>query len=279
MRALASFIFFLFVIAPVALGLFYAFMSANGYFAVMPGTTQTTAFYAVISDGGFLRSMGYTLLLAAVVMIASSLIALLVVRVALRHDGPNTLTWKWFIPLGIPPIVAAIASFHLFSDTGLISRVLFKFRLIESSVQFPDLVNDAMGWSVVFTHVFLAFPFFVILFMVSARSAEARGMLDAARSLGANEHERFLKLFTPWVLRKNAAILAVWFIFVLGTYEIPLLLGNQRLRTVTVLIMDKLRGYDLSLIPTAYAMSTIYILLIVLIARIIVESINRPYDA
>ena len=50
----------------------------------------------------------------------------------------------------------------------------------------------------------------------------------------------------------------MYFIFLLGSYEIPLLLGVQAPQMLSVLTVRKLRDFDLHTQPEAYALAVLY---------------------
>ncbi len=66
------------------------------------------------------------------------------------------------------------------------------------------------------------------------------------------------RVVVPLLLRRAAAPLLLYFIFVLGSYEVPLLLGTQSPQMVSVLTVRKLRGYDLAGYPEGYVVATLY---------------------
>lgn len=280
-KNLAKALFILLVVFPSFLGLGYAVGISFGLIGLGNETSSFTLDYweNMFAEGRLLRSIIYTVLLAATAILGSTMIALAFLTPLLKRMNGNTLPWFYFLPLGIPPIVASFFSFTMLSNTGFISRVAYKLGFIPDSASFPILINDSWGIGVWMTHVMLAFPFFLILFISSAKSLEVQRLTEAAASLGASSSDIMKKVVRPIVVRKNAPLLVIWFIFVMGTYEIPLLLGGQKTRPVALVIIDKMRGYSLSTIPEGYAMSAFYALFIVILAFFLVKLISRRYDA
>jgi putative spermidine/putrescine transport system permease protein len=66
------------------------------------------------------------------------------------------------------------------------------------------------------------------------------------------------------LLRGIFPILALYFIFFMGAYDIPLLLGGSSPQMISVLILEKLQRYNLANIPVAHAMAVWYALLCML---------------
>ena len=59
------------------------------------------------------------------------------------------------------------------------------------------------------------------------------------------------------------------FVFLFGAYEVPLLLGMQSPRMISVLIAHKFRKFDLADIPQAYVLTVLYALVVGIIAWLI----------
>jgi len=52
---------------------------------------------------------------------------------------------------------------------------------------------------------------------------------------------------------------------VMGSYEVPLLLGRQSPQMISVATLQKIQRYNLYDIPKGFAMSILYVLIIVLV--------------
>ncbi len=276
MRKVALILFILLIALPAWLGIGYALLNGLGLVGFKSDGFTTDHFAALFSTGRFAESFGYTLLLASGATLTAAALAFMVLRVLFTQRRSVLPSW-FFLPLAMPPIVAAFFGFHFLSDTGLLSRTLASIGVINSASDFPTLVSDPLGIAVFLTHTLLSFAFFTVLFLLSASRRDVTVQLDAARTLGASAGERFFKLFLPLVLRRNITLIIVWFVFVLGTYEVPLLLGSQSLRPMSVEIIDKLRGYSLARIPEGYALSALWALFIAGFALVIVQPLNRNY--
>jgi putative spermidine/putrescine transport system permease protein len=269
-------LFVLLIALPAWLGIGYALLNGLGLVGFKADGFTTEHLAALFNTGRFAESFSYTLLLAVSVTLMATVLAALVLRVLFTRRRSTLPSW-FFLPLAMPPIVAAFFSFHFLSNTGLLSRLLASVGLISSASDFPTMVNDRFGIAVFLTHTLLSFAFFTVLFLLSASRRDVAVQLDAARTLGASAGERFFKLLLPLVLRRNITLIVVWFVFVLGTYEVPLLLGSQSLRPMSVEIIDKLRGYSLARIPEGYALSALWTLFIAGFALLIVQPLNRNY--
>ena len=249
-------------VLPLLLGFGYAFLYSLGLTGLLDSGFTLKHWTHGLSDGQFWQSLGYSLYIAAITMALTLILALaltLKLGEALRRGAPSYLVY-W--PLAFPAIVSAFLTFQLFSDGGFAARVAFQLGAITSPEQFPDLVNDAAGIGIIAAHVFLDNPFFVILFgnlMESERIAELNLL---ARTLGAGSGQALRRVAVPVLLNRAMPTIILYFIFVLGSYEIPLLLGRQSPEMVSVMIVRKLQRFNLLDIPRAYMIACCYILFV-----------------
>lgn len=280
-RKLAISLFVLFIVVPTFLGISYALSISTGLVGLGNAEAQMTSAHWVkmFDEGRMMQSIIYTLLLAGTSIAVACVIALALLGLLFQKLKNGMLPWFYLIPLGIPPIVAAFFSFLMLANTGFVARFLGVVGMIDSPSDFPVLINDSVGVGVWLTHVFLAFPFFFLIFLASAQSPKMKVLQEASTTLGASNRYFMKRVIRPLVVRQNAPLIVIWFVFVLGTYEVPLLLGGQKIRPVALVIIDKIRGYSLSSIPVGYAMSAFYALFILLIAYLLVRLINRRYAA
>lgn len=115
------------------------------------------------------------------------------------------------------------------------------------------------------TSVLLVFPFFT-LFLKNIFDAERlRDYQLIAQSLGAKPSHIFWKINLPLLWQKAKSTLVLYIIFVMGSYEVPLLLGRQNPQMITPRIVDKAQRFNLQDIPQAYVMALIYLCLVLLL--------------
>ena len=88
-------------------------------------------------------------------------------------------------------------------------------------------------------------------------------------TLGANRKQILRKLLLPILLRKSWPTVVLYYLFVLGSFEVPLLLGRSNPEMVSVLVVRKLTKFNLSDKPEGYAIAFAYIVLMVLLVFLI----------
>ncbi|MFC4262888.1 ABC transporter permease subunit [Ferruginibacter yonginensis] len=203
-------------------------------------------------------------------------IAIMAIAISLLVVLPNVITFHQqvtqhknafvlYLPLAIPAIVAAFISFQLFGKTGLLSAIAFKLGIINNLQQFPDWVNDTWGIGIIATHALMAIPFFTIYFSNLFVAENLQSLGHVAHTLGATPRQVTYKIYYPNLIKKGAATILLYFVFVLGSYEIPLLLGQQQPQMITVLIVKKLQRFNIADMPQGYCIAVLYCILIMLV--------------
>jgi putative spermidine/putrescine transport system permease protein len=162
------------------------------------------------------------------------------------------------LPLTIPPIVLAFVIFQLYSGGGILSRVAWHLGLISDLNQFPALVQDPYGIGIILAHIFLVFPFFLLVLLNLFENEKLDELAAVASTLGADSKDIVFRIQVPILLKGIFPLLALYFIFFLGAFEIPLVLGQSSPHMITVLIIEKLQRFNLADIPVAYAMAVWY---------------------
>lgn len=210
---------------------------------------------------GSLLFSGLVALSSVGLAIAGGLFVSLYLRKPLQK-GPLSLFMYW--PLAIPAIVAAFAAIQLLSRAGLFARLSYAVGWISELQDFPQLINGSWGFSIVLTHALLAMPFFTLLLGNLYRSERVGELSQLAATLGASAQQQLWRVTLPILLRRLLPTALMYWVFIMGSYEIPLLLGAQRREMVSILILRKIQGADLAVIPEGYAIAIVYTTIVAL---------------
>ncbi len=269
-----KFTFLLFItitIGPFIAGLVYSLLYSLGLIGLMSKGFTLDHWMALLHNPGALSSLWYTLLLAVVSLLAAVSIALGIAWRAVYKSGKSGRVIFLFLPLLIPPLIAGFAWYYLLSPTGFLGRVLWHLGVINSWESMPRLVNDAWSVGIIVTHVFLIFPLFSLLFMALARKENMKNLLMQGQNLGATKLTFFWKVYVPVLLWKSKPFLWLYGVFLIGTYEVPLLLGRSSPQALSVFISDKLMRFDLATIPVAHAMAVLYSLFVLMVVTVFIR--------
>ena len=163
-----------------------------------------------------------------------------------------------FVPLAVPPIVAALVSTEVLGNSGLIARVARALGWLVSPEEFPTLLFTRAGLAIVLTHLALVTPFLVLLLNRLAANERIAAYTEVARNLGASRWGVWSRVTVPMQMRAAAPALTVYFLALMGAFEVPLIVGAQSPSMVTVLIQRRLSQFDPGTRPEAYVLALLY---------------------
>lgn len=203
----------------------------------------TLRFYtAVLGSTRFRLAFWYTMLYALVPTILSTIFGTwLAVAARARMRGVRFLSFFVRLPLVVPYLVGAALVVALFSNGGLVARVLFAVGIIQNTGDFPRILFSAGGWGIMLVYLFKQVPFtFVVVSSVLAGIGPE--LQEAARTLGASPWRAFRHVVLPRIFPGIVTSSLLVFAFNFQSYEIPLLLGPSFPGTLPV---EALRRFQL----------------------------------
>ncbi len=168
------------------------------------------------------------------------------------------ISWIVELPIITPHVVTALFIISIFSQNGFIARLLFMFNIIKDQQEFPVIVYNSGGIGIILGYIWKEVPF-VIYFTASIMSNINEKLGDAAANLGAGAGRIFFEITLP--LCKNTIISAflIIFVFSLGAYELPFLLGATKPKALPVQAYEQYLHPDLRNRPYAMALNGIII--------------------
>lgn len=264
--------FLLLVVVPFAAGLMYAILYSVGLIGILSNGFTTSHISGTVQNPEILFSLLYSFYVASCSMLFSLVLSL--GGVLFFKSSITKGKWSFFsyLPLAVPAIVTAFVSLQVFNKTGVLSRVLYQTNAISDLSQFPDMVNDSLGIGIITTHVLMATPFFLIFFSNIYEAENLKSLSEVAKSLGASSTKVAEKIAIPLLLKKGLNTVLLYFIFVIGSYEIPLILGQQSPQMISVLIVRKMQRYNLIDIPQGYFLSIVYSVVVILLIAVFLKS-------
>lgn len=258
-------IFALLAVLPIGLSLTYATAYAFGLTGLLnKGFTLAHWQYAFTSSEipyALLNSL-YVAAITAVLTVGVALMLALNVR---RKLDRGVLSYAIYLPLALPTTVAAFVLFQLLSDAGLLMRLLAQLGLVASPGDLAPLIHDPFSVGVVAAHMLIAVPYFTLLFRQIFRDAHIRELLQLTYTLGGSHLDGLRRVALPILLRAGLSNIMLLFVSVLGSYEIPLLLGRQSPQMLSVMTMRKYQLFDLNEKPQAFIVALIYTLVVAMV--------------
>jgi putative spermidine/putrescine transport system permease protein len=262
-RTLSWLVFLGLAALPLLAGWLYAGAYSLGLTGLLRQGFTLEHWAAIASDPSFWQSLLFSARVALLAIALAAGLALWTV-IAWQEDLlKGWLSYAVYLPLTLPAIVVGFVFFQLLSGGGLLSRLSYRLGLTDGVTAFPDWVNDPFGIGIIAAQAWMALPFFMLLFANLFRSSGLAALGEVARSLGASRGQVARRVYAPVLLRKAAPTLALYVLFVLGAYDIPLLLGAQSPQMVSVLAIRKLQRFNLMDVPQAYAISVFFVILVV----------------
>jgi putative spermidine/putrescine transport system permease protein len=277
-EAIGILLFLILAVLPLLLGVIYALLYSLGLTGLINEGFTLNHWQNALTDIELWFSLGYTFYIAFIT-IALTIIGALTLTLCLKKPFEETLAgFSLYVPLAFPAIVVAFLVFQLASQSGFFARVVFQLGLISQTSSFPELVNDPFGIGIIAAHVFMAMPFFTLYFMNLYDQENMEELSQVGHTLGASRFAQMRRIVIPMLLRRAFPTLTLYTIFVMGSYEIPLILGRQSPQMISVLVVRKLRKFSLSTIPEAYITALIFIAIIIGLLVILFKNRSFSYD-
>lgn len=207
--------------APIALGAAYSLLSAVGIAGAGARGLTLQPMAAVFGDMQTWRGLAWTLLTAG----AATLLAL----VAACATALWIRSRPWWLrlavlPMAVPHVAAALAVLLLLGQSGWLARLAHALGLTATPADFPALVYDEAGVALVVACAWKEFPY-LLLTAVAVLATRADDLEAVARGLGASPAQTFRRITWPLLWRAMAPAVLATFAFLIGQYEMPLLLA------------------------------------------------------
>ena len=190
-------------VVPFAAALIYALLYSIGIIGVVNTGVTFKFWQAVIASGAFIKSFGYSFIIALFAVAISVGGALLTCLTFRRQLQQSVLSFMIYLPLAIPGIVTGFFIIQLFSKAGFFSRISYRLGFITKAADFPDLVNDSLAFGIVLSFITMIMPFFVLLFLNVYKNERIEQLSVLAQSLGATAKQVTRRVFLPIIIKKN----------------------------------------------------------------------------
>jgi len=267
-----------FAALPLVLSIGYALLYSLGVIGALNKGFTLLHWQKLFTESAVFGSFAFSAYIAVVTIVVAVALSLTIALQYHRHLQRGFFSSVIFLPMAFPALVSAFFFFHALSKSGLLSRLAYKAGIVNSIEAFPDLVNDQWGIGIIAAHLFICFPFFVMLFVNRIKTERVGAYLSLAKSLGATHWQALKKVAIPLLIKKTLPNILLYFIFMFGSYEIPLLLGRSSPEMVSVLAVRKLQKFNLYHIPQGYAVAVLYTVFTLGLLIIILRSQKLDYD-
>lgn len=225
------------------LGVFFlvplGIMVAVSFFHRVPGGFYEPAFeltnYARFFTPLFVDHLGFSLYVAVLVAMISVSAGFPFCLFLSRLSHRTQVLWLVFLlsVLSLSEVIIALSWSILLSRTAGISNLLAAMGILDAPTAWtPGFPAVLMGLC------YLAFPYVVLTLYPSVSRLDPE-LTEAARTLGASPLRTFFTVVVPVLRNAIVAGILMVFVFTLGAYLIPQILGRPQHWTLTVLITDQ----------------------------------------
>ena len=243
-------------------GLIYALYYSLGMVGLLRTGFSFEHWSSMLESSELWYSLALSIYIAALTVLLTLIVSLrlaLVYRTAIQS---GRLVYSFYLPLTLPATVAAFLVYQFFSDSGVLSRLLLYFDVIDARSGFPSMVNDPAGIGIILAHLLIATPFFTLLFAQTHTRENIHQLTLLTFSLGGTPQQALFRVTLPILLKRSLGNILLLFITVFGSYEIPLLLGRQAPQMISVMTLRKYEMYDLAQKPEAFIAALLYSVII-----------------
>lgn len=241
-----------------AAGLVDGILQSLGIIPALGLTQPTLAYYAqAFENESILNSIGFSLYVSAV----SSLIAAIAgVFLCAAIAGAKKDFGVVKIPIVIPHIVVALFVISIFSQTGMLARILYAFGVENAQELLSPILFTGNGAGIIIAYLWKEIPF-VVFFVISVMAGVSGTLGEAAQNLGATRKKAFFQVTLPMCMPAVKNAFLIIFAFSFGAYELPFLLGATAPKALPVQAYIEYTHPDLLHRPYAMAINGIMLMI------------------
>lgn len=252
------------VAAPVLIGALYSTLAALGLAGVGARGFSVDAFVRVMRDVQTWRAVLWTCATAGV---ATAIAVAIAFMLALRLRASRIGRTAAMLPMAVPHVAAALAALLLLGQSGMLSRIAHALGLIALPGDFPPLVYDRFGVSLVFTFIWKELPYLTLTAMAVLLTG-TRELEEVGRTLGATPTQVFWRVTWPQLWRGTAPAIIAALAFLVGQYEMPALLAPSDPAPLSILTYERATDPNLLRRGEAHVLGLIALAIAALLAVI-----------
>ncbi|ACF14870.1 binding-protein-dependent transport systems inner membrane component [Chloroherpeton thalassium ATCC 35110] len=196
------------------------------------------AYLDIFSSDSYFSAILNTILLSAATVVGAGFFGGLLSYIFWRFDFPykNLLHKIFLLPLGLPPLVGVFSFLFLYSESGILPRLIQNLFSLDS----PPFSFDGFG-AVLIVHVYSFFVHF-FLFSLAGLSKFDYSMIEAAQTLGTTKLRTLTRVMLPML--RPSVVSASLMVFILSTasFTAPLLFASRERYLTVEIFNQKLNG-------------------------------------
>lgn len=241
------------------------------------GLTEPTLKYykEILTRPDILQSLKYSLYIAFVSAFFATFIGTVLCAVLVNLKQVKGKVMRVVqIPIIVPHVIVALFVINILSQNGILARIGVQLGLITDQQQFPLFLYDSHGIGVILAYLWKEIPF-IVYFVIALMANISASLGEAAVNLGANRVQVFWKVTLPLCMNTILSGFLIIFVFALGAYELPFILGATLPRALPVLAYIEYSKPDLLARPYAMAINGLIIVVSCLVAVVYYMLLRR----
>ena len=260
------------------IGITLCILQSFGYFPAIGMTNITLDYYKeVLRDKYFLESLVFTLIVSLISSVLSIIIGVIISYLLLKDNKFKKLKEAFIrLPIIVPHIVVVLLIYNIFSQSGLLPRILYNFGIIQEPEQFMSMVLDKHGIGIILTYLWKEIPF-VALMVYNIFSNVSDKLEEVAINLGANKFQAFFHVLLPLSMPTILSSFIIIFAFTFGSFEVPFLIGPTAPKLLPVEAYIQYSSTDLAQRPYAMVINIILTLICFLLLMLYNKVFEKLY--
>lgn len=241
-----------------SIGIIVCILQSVGYFPLIGLNEITLDYYKeVFKDSSFIKSLLFSLSTSAISSILSVLGGVMIAYMLMK-DNKHSKFRKSLIrlPIIVPHIVVVLLIFMIFSQSGIISRVLYNIGIIKDVSDFPTLTMDKNGLGIILVYIYKGIPFIALMTFNILKNFSDKLEL-VAMNLGASRSQAFFNILLPLSMPTIISSFIIIFAFSFTSFEVPYLIGGSTPRALPVEAYIRYASSDLGQRPYAMVINVI----------------------
>lgn len=249
---------FLLLFSVFSIGIIVCMFQSLGCFPLIGLNEISLDYYKeILRDATFIKSFLFSLSTCAISSIVSVVGGVMIAYMLIRDNKYSKFRKSLIrLPIIIPHIVVVLLIFMVFSQSGVIARILYNIGFINDTNNFPILTMDKNGIGVMLVYIYKGIPF--IAFMTFSILKNFSDKLESvAMNLGASKSQAFFNILLPLCMPTIVSSFIIIFAFSFGSFEVPYLIGPTTPRALPVEAYIRYSSSDLTQRPYAMAINII----------------------
>lgn len=258
----------------MGVGVINCIAQSLGYFPQIGLTELTFDYYReVLRNTTFLKSLLFTLKTSFISASLSVILGVWLSYVLMKEKFSKFRRLILNTPIVVPHIVVVLLMFITFSQSGMVSRVLYKLNIIDTSSQFISIVSDQGGIGIIMVYLWKGIPYTTITTYNILRNMSDK-LESVAINLGASKLQSFRYIILPLAMPSIISAFIMLFAFAFGSFEVPFLIGPSTPKTLAVQAYLSYSSSDLFQRPNAMVMNVT----LSLISFVLLIVYNRVFE-